>query len=118
MSKQLNFLQSETENEWRKLCADLAERWAKHPGFPPVWTGRDWNALWRIYKRGITAEEIKRRWENYLESPDPFVQARGWGLRYFAENFDGYAFGPINARQSAKEQEARAELNVGRNRNG
>ena len=119
MTKQLNFLGAPQEIEAQpRLEVDMHAEWFRRTGMKPTWTGRDFAALRRLMKRGIEREEIWRRWLNYLDSPDEFIKAQGWGLRFFAERFDSWAFGPVNARASAKEQEAQAELNVGRNRNG
>ena len=117
MTKQLSFLGAPQEIEAQpRLEVDMHAEWFRRTGMKPTWTGRDFAALRRLMKRGIEREEIWRRWLAYLDSTDSFIHAQGWGLRYFAEHFDSFAWGPIVARP--KDREAQAELNVGRNRNG
>jgi len=115
--KQLNFLGAPQEIEAQpRLEVDMHAEWFRRTGMKPTWAKRDFGALNRLLKRGVAREEVWRRWLAYLDSPDPFLQAQGWSLRYFVEHFDGYAWGPIVARP--KDRDAQAELNVGRNRNG
>ena len=117
MARQMSFLGAPQEIEAQpRLEVDMHAEWFRRTGMKPCWSGRDFAALRRLVKRGIEREEIWRRWLAYLDSPDPFLQAQGWGLRFFCERFDAYAFGPVVARP--KDREAQAELNVGRNPNG
>ena len=117
MSKQLSFLGVAKEMQVKPtLRTDMYAEWFRRTGMKPSWTSRDWAALARLLKQHHEPAEIWRRWLNYLDSPDSFLQAQGWSLRYFAEHFDGYAWGAVVARP--KDREAQAELNVGRNRNG
>jgi hypothetical protein len=98
---------------WASLCAEVHDEWQRRTGIKPTWNGRDYSALHRLMKAGVQAEEVRRRWLNYLDSPDPFLQAQGWSLRFFAEHFDSFAFGPVNARESTKDAAIRRELKAG-----
>ena len=115
MPKQMSFLGAAQEMPSQgRLEVELNAEWFRRTGLKPTWTGRDYSALHRLLKRGAERDEVWRRFLNYLDSPDPFLQAQGWSLRYFCERFDAYAFGPVVARESAKDAAARREAQVGR----
>jgi hypothetical protein len=86
----------------------------KH-GAKPCWRGKDFEQLRLLLKSNssLEAEELERRWKNYLGSTEPFTSKQGDSLAYFASRCDSFADGPIlkaaggangNGRLSAEER--------------
>jgi hypothetical protein len=93
----------------------MTREWEQRVGKKPTWLPRDRTTLASLFKmEHVTTQEVQRRWLNYLNSQDYFLQSQGWGLRYFCEHFDGYLWGPVSPRESEKERTARKEAAVGK----
>jgi hypothetical protein len=86
---------------------------AKHSQ-KPTWTGKDYKTLSRLLagNKGLGADELERRFRNYLGSTEPFTQKQGDSLAYFCAHVDSFLAGPIlsshvkgnsNAKPSATE---------------
>jgi hypothetical protein len=72
---------------------------AKHDGCSPAWTGRDYGRLSALLKSdpNLQLEEMKRRWEFFLSSPQQFIRDQGDSLAFFCSNFDRFINGPLFA---------------------
>jgi hypothetical protein len=75
---------------------------AKH-GQKPSWTGKDYKALSQLLagNKGLGADELQRRFTNYLSSTEPFTQKQGDSLAYFCAHVDSFLAGPILEKHSA-----------------
>ena len=71
---------------------------AKH-GQKPTWTGKDFKALSALLSgnKGLGADELQRRFRNFLSSTEPFTQKQGDALGYFCAHVDSFLAGPILA---------------------
>jgi len=69
---------------------------AKHSQ-KPTWQGKDFKALSLMLasNKGLGAEELQRRFENYLASTESFTMKKGGSLAYFCQNVDSFLAGPI-----------------------
>jgi hypothetical protein len=69
----------------------------KH-GVKPCWLGKDFEQLRVLLKSNssLKADELERRWRNYLDSTEPFTSKQGDSLAYFACHCDSFARGPIH----------------------
>jgi uncharacterized protein YdaU (DUF1376 family) len=69
---------------------------AKH-GQKPAWNGKDFKALSTLLanNKGLGADELQRRFGNYLASTEPFTQKQGGSLAYFCARIDSFLAGPI-----------------------
>jgi hypothetical protein len=70
----------------------------KH-GQKPVWLAKDYRALRDLLGKApsLALSELHSRWENYLQSTEPFTAKQGWSLTYFCSNVDKFLTGPILA---------------------
>lgn len=72
----------------------------KH-GQKPTWTGKDFKALSAMLagNKNLDADELQRRFQNYLASTELFTQKQGNALWYFCARTDSFLAGPILAVQ-------------------
>jgi hypothetical protein len=70
----------------------------KH-GQRPNWNGKDFKNLKALLSKNqtLTADELKRRWEHYLNSTEPFTAKQADSLAYFCSKFDSFIDGPVQA---------------------
>jgi hypothetical protein len=70
----------------------------KH-GQKPTWTGKDFKALSAMLasNKSLSADELERRFRNYINSTEPFTQKQGDSLAYFCAHTDSFLTGPILA---------------------
>jgi hypothetical protein len=48
--------------------------------------------------KGLGAEELQSRFENYLASTESFTMKKGGSLAYFCQNVDSFLAGPLFER--------------------
>jgi len=91
------------------------ETWAERVQQKPTWSEKDYTLLAKLLKRSpeLTLSEFERRWRNYLDSTDPFLQSQGYSLAYFCTHFDAFLWGSLEG--TAGERERRREARAGRN---
>jgi hypothetical protein len=72
----------------------------KH-GQKPTWTGKDFKALSTMLasNRSLDADELQRRFRNYISSTETFTQKQGDSLAYFCARIDSFLAGPMLAVQ-------------------
>jgi hypothetical protein len=65
----------------------------------PSWTTRDYGRLAALLKSdpNLLLEEMKRRWEFFLASPQQFIRDQGDSLGFFCSRFDSFINGPLFA---------------------
>lgn len=66
-------------------------------GQHPTWSGKDFRNVSDLLGRAphLAAEELCRRFTNYLASTDPFITRNGYSLAIFCMRFDALCNGPI-----------------------
>jgi hypothetical protein len=59
--------------------------------------------------RNLAANELNRRWENYVRSTEAFTVKQGYSLAYFCSKFDAFISGSIaeKGKPNAKDALAR-----------
>jgi hypothetical protein len=74
----------------------------KH-GQKPTWTGKDFKALSTMFasNKSLDAAELERRFRNYLDSTEVFIQKQGDSLAYFCNHADSFLAGPILERNKS-----------------
>jgi len=74
----------------------------KH-GQKPTWAGKDFKALSAMLasNRGLDTAELERRFLNYLNSTEAFLQKQGDSLAYFCNHADSFLAGPILERNKS-----------------
>jgi len=72
----------------------------KH-GQKPTWSGKDFRALSTMLasNKGLGADELQRRFRNYISSTETFTQKQGDSLAYFSAHTDSFLAGPMLAVQ-------------------
>lgn len=70
----------------------------KH-GQRPSWAGKDFKSLSVMLasNKGLSSDELQRRFKNYLSSTEPFTEKQGDSLAYFCTHVDSFMAGPILA---------------------
>ncbi len=85
-------------------CAYESYR-AKHQR-PPIWTGKDFNALKTLLKgqsaEWLPLERLQSLWQNFLDSTEPFTVKQADSLAYFCSNVDKFSDGPILAARGER----------------
>ncbi len=77
--------------DWRALIEALNGAWTQKHGAKLVWLGKDWKPL-RALLDDLGADEIIRRWLNYLGNEDKFYAGHPLGL--FLSQVNRFVVGP------------------------
>jgi hypothetical protein len=79
----------------------------------PSWITRDYGRIAALLKSdpNLQLEELKRRWEFFLSSPQPFIRDQGDLLGFFCSRFDSFINGPLFAA-SAGGKNGNAKLSI------
>ena len=77
-------------------CRDFAfETFTEKRGHPPTWMKGDYKQLAdKVAQTHFTFLEFKKRWQNFLESTEPWVVSKGGSLKWFCSEFDSFSDGP------------------------
>lgn len=84
-----------------KVVVDLCfEAYRAHYGVAPTWGSREGNALKRFLMEhaSIPAEEITRRYKNFLNTRERYHAEKHGSLCHLLGNFDTFADGPVPER--------------------
>lgn len=65
----------------------------------PTWTGKDFKALSQMLasNKGLSGDELQKRFRNYLGSTEAFTQKQGDSLAHFCNHVDSFLAGPMLA---------------------
>lgn len=67
----------------------------------PTWENERREVGWLFAnKSDLTVGEFNRRWNNYVDSTDPFLKTQGFSLHYFVKHFDSFMSGPLSAKNA------------------
>jgi hypothetical protein len=71
----------------------------KH-GQKPTWCGKHFKALSAMLasNKGLSADELQKRFTNFIGSTESFTQKQGDSLAYFCSHIDSFLTGPILER--------------------